>query len=182
MSSGHLCAVDLGCVPRKFRHLLTIAARFPFDHKMTYVQDALDRARAGADETARSAASRMSLVLADSRSVVTETLSTSLQANGPRPAVVYLDPMFPHRKKSALVKKGMQMLQNLLEDNQDGNESDELARMEEECALFDAAMRLATRKVVVKRPVNGASIVKHVASTHAVVSKNGRFDVYSAVL
>lgn len=135
-----------------------------------------------------------------------------------RPDVVYLDPMFPQRKrgkkkKSALVKKGMQMLQALLEEVEDEDEEGEeegkevgergrrrqgLARMprgdgggggggkdcredvaaDEERRLFDLAMSVATRKVVVKRPVHGEAIVQHVKPSHAVVSKNGRFDVY----
>lgn len=116
-----------------------------------------------------------------------------------RPAVVYLDPMFPHRKKSALVKKGMQMLQALLEMEERGHDEEVHggesgsdcgegqgrrqhpgnATEEEERQLFETAMRLATRKVVVKRPVNGAAIVEHVCPSHAVLSKNGRFDVYA---
>lgn len=119
--------------------------------------------------------------------------------NQRRPAVVYLDPMFPHRKKSALVKKGMQMLQALLEmeekeqregsdsdpgdgasenDRLGGDESDK-GRRDEDRRLFETAMRFATRKVVVKRPVHGAAIVEHVNPSHSLVSKNGRFDVYA---
>ena len=37
-----------------------------------------------------------------------------------RPDVVYLDPMFPQRRKQALVKKDMQLLQQLLVDSDDG--------------------------------------------------------------
>lgn len=132
-------------------------------------------------------------------------------AGAPRPDVVYLDPMFPRpreskKRKSALVKKGMQMLQALLEEKDveegrgEGQEGldgilhsdvgDVSDRREvgvgegveevggEERRLFDVAMRVATRKVVVKRPVHGATIVQHVKPSHAVVSKNGRFDVY----
>lgn len=175
----------------------------------------MDRALAGDDETARRAASRMSLTVAESTDFLV-TFGSSLQApqaaamagekegaNGgvsaTRPDVVYLDPMFPQprkskKRKSALVKKGMQMLQALLEEvevkegGEEGQEGldgtlhgagegvEEVGG--EEGRLFDVAMSLAARKVVVKRPVHGAAIVQHVKPSHAVVSKNGRFDVY----
>lgn len=176
----------------------------------------MDRARASDDETARTAVSRMSLTVAESTDFLA-TVGSPLPAAEPpamvggeegtsvgvaRPDVVYLDPMFPQsrnskKRKSALVKKGMQMLQVLLEDVdvEEGKEGEEgldftlhgnggdVRRREarggeEERRLFDVAVSLAARKVVVKRPVHGAAIVQHVKPSHAVVSKNGRFDVY----
>lgn len=191
--------------------------------RMQHPQDGLDRALAGDDETARTAASRMSLSVAESTDFLA-TFGSSLPAtqavaeagekegaNGnvsaARPDVVYLDPMFPQprgsKRKSALVKKGMQMLQALLEEVEaeegrkggqerfddvlhgdvgDPREAGEGEGVEEvggeERRLFDVAMSLAARKVVVKRPVHGEAIVQHVKPSHAVVSKNGRFDVY----
>lgn len=183
----------------------------------------MDRALAGDDETARTAASRMNLTVAESTEFLA-TFRSPISATGtvaavggeegastgaPRPDVVYLDPMFPQprqskKRKSALVKKGMQMLQALLEEadveagRREGHEElngtlrgdggdvgdgrEARSGVEEgggeERRLFDVAMSLATRKVVVKRPVHGAAIVRHVKPSHAVVSKNGRFDVY----
>ena len=149
----------------------------------------MERAKASEDLIASSAASRMNLTVADGIDVATEAAAVAASGGGGGaryrvPAVVYLDPMFPQRKKTALVKKGMRMLQALVEEEckcsagleDEGGES---AREEEERRLFDAAMRLATRKVVVKRPVHGPEIVDHVAPSHSVVSKNGRFDVYA---
>lgn len=148
----------------------------------------------------------MSLTVADStdRAAARAAASTAEEREGGaarRPEVVYLDPMFPRRKKSALVKKGMQMLQGLLEEEGEseargarhdrngdcssgggsGGGGDDGARGGEERKLFDVAMSLATCKVVVKRPVHGDAIVQHVPPSHAVVSKNGRFDVYVVV-
>ena len=40
---------------------------------------------------------------------------TALTDITPRPQVVYLDPMFPHKQKSALVKKEMRVFQSLVE-------------------------------------------------------------------
>lgn len=151
----------------------------------------MERAATSEDHAARAAASRMSLTVADSIDVAAEIAArasgdgTSASVRDRLPAVVYLDPMFPRRKKTALVKKDMRMLQALVEEESEsnsrvpGNGRRKSAKEEEEQKLFDAAMHLATRKVVVKRPVHGPEIVDHVAPSHSVIGKNSRFDVYS---
>jgi 16S rRNA (guanine1516-N2)-methyltransferase len=54
---------------------------------------------------------------------------------------IYLDPMFPpKRKKSALAKKSMKVLRDLLGDDQDKEQ------------LFEAALNAAGKRVVVKSP------------------------------
>lgn len=60
-----------------------------------------------------------------------------------RPDVVLLDPMFPERQKSGLIKKKFQLLQQL-----------ELPCSNEE-ALLDAAIKAGPRKIVIKRPAKG---------------------------
>lgn len=60
-----------------------------------------------------------------------------------RPDVVYLDPMFPARTKSAAVKKKFQLLHRLERPCEDQD------------ALLDAALAARPRKVVVKRPPKG---------------------------
>lgn len=82
-----------------------------------------------------------------------------------RPAVIYLDPMYPHRRKSALVKKEMRMLRALVGDDADAP------------ALLAAALDCATRRVVVKRP-KGAPPLAGPAPAAAVASKNTRYDLY----
>lgn len=57
------------------------------------------------------------------------------------PDCIYLDPMFPpKRKKSALAKKSMMILRDLLGDDQDKEQ------------LFEAALKTAGKRVVVKSP------------------------------
>jgi len=57
------------------------------------------------------------------------------------PDCIYLDPMFPpKRKKSALAKKSMMVLRDLLGDDQDKEQ------------LFEAAINAAGKRVVVKSP------------------------------
>lgn len=88
----------------------------------------------------------------------------SLQA-GQHPEVVYLDPMYPERKKTAQVKKNMQMLQKLLGQDEDTQQ------------LLQTALGCARKRVVVKRP-KGADIVPGPKPTTCIESKKTRYDVY----
>ena len=80
--------------------------------------------------------------------------------------IVYLDPMFPPRTKSAMVKKKMRILQRLLEsqpsrtanDNDDDDMSQEEKEEDEEASLLDCACQIARHKVVVKRPLHAPPI------------------------
>ena len=81
------------------------------------------------------------------------------------PEVVYLDPMFPERSKTASVKKEMRLLQQLLGADLDTRE------------LFEIALRVATRRVVVKRP-RLAPCISDLKPHHVVEGKSGRFDIY----
>lgn len=91
---------------------------------------------------------------------------TALTGLQPRPEVVYLDPMFPHRTKSALVKKEMRVFQALVGADLDAD------------ALLAPARALATRRVVVKRP-DYAPPLAGIAAQAQVVTKNHRFDIYT---
>lgn len=81
------------------------------------------------------------------------------------PEVIYMDPMYPERKKSASVKKNMQLLQQLLGQDTDTNE------------LLETALNTALKRVVVKRP-KGAAPLSNMSPTYEVSSKNTRYDVY----
>lgn len=81
------------------------------------------------------------------------------------PDVVYLDPMYPpKRKKSALARKEMQYLRSLV-----GDDTDSLA-------LFEVALRSARQRVVVKRPVYAEPLGD--TPTMSYQAKLVRFDVY----
>lgn len=80
------------------------------------------------------------------------------------PDVVYLDPMFPARRKSAAVKKKFQLLHRLEAPCDDAD------------ALLDAALAAQPRKVVVKRPIHGEPLGS-VAPTYALSGKAIRYDV-----
>lgn len=81
------------------------------------------------------------------------------------PQVIYLDPMFPHRDKHALVKKEMRLFRPLAGDDDDAP------------ALLAAALALATHRVVVKRPRKAAAIAGEKPG-YVLEGKSSRFDVY----
>lgn len=112
--------------------------------------------RAADDPVLSGVVGRMSLVEGDS----IEILPSLAEA----PDVVYLDPMFPARTKSAAVKKKFQLLH----------------RLESPCAdeapLMDAALAARPRKIVVKRPIK-APVLAGVRPSHSISGKAVRYDV-----
>ncbi|KAB7894864.1 16S rRNA (guanine(1516)-N(2))-methyltransferase RsmJ [Rouxiella sp. S1S-2] len=91
---------------------------------------------------------------------------TALADISPRPQVVYLDPMYPHRQKSALVKKEMRVFQGLVGADEDAD------------GLLEPARRLATKRIVVKRP-DYAPPMADTPAQAAVTTKSHRFDIYT---
>ncbi|QEY70395.1 class I SAM-dependent methyltransferase [Pseudomonas denitrificans (nom. rej.)] len=84
---------------------------------------------------------------------------------GEAPQVIYLDPMFPHREKSALVKKEMRLFRPLVGDDLDAP------------ALLEAALKLASHRVVVKRP-RKAPIIEGGKPSYSLEGKSSRYDIY----
>lgn len=123
--------------------------------------DGLQRARqkaqfAEADPEFCAAIGRLALAdCGDSREILTQIDPAD---------VVYLDPMFPARKKSAQVKKDRWLLQQLHDENAEGHH------------LLEVARRCA-RKVIVKRPVS-AEPLDGVKPSSALTGKTSRFDIY----
>ena len=97
------------------------------------LKDAWERARR--DPETAPIAERMTVIEGDSIRFLPEL--------DPPPDVVLLDPMFPERKKSALVKKKFQLL-HLLERPCDN-----------ERELLDAAIAAKPKRIVIKRPAKG---------------------------
>ncbi len=81
------------------------------------------------------------------------------------PEVVYLDPLYPPRAGSALPRKEMVWLHELVGDSED------------EVALLAVARRVARRHVVVKRPHAAPPISADVVREYR--SKMVRFDVHA---
>lgn len=80
--------------------------------------------------------------------------------------VIYVDPMFPEKNKSALVKKDMQTLQQLVGKDEDANE------------LFELTLRCRTKRVVVKRH-RRAPFINNQKPSYSITGKSTRYDVYS---
>lgn len=83
-----------------------------------------------------------------------------------KPDVIYLDPMYPEKKKSASVKKNMQILQKLLGHDLDTDE------------VLKAALEKAAKRVVVKRPKAADELQVGRKATLCYESKGTRYDVY----
>lgn len=81
------------------------------------------------------------------------------------PDVIYMDPMYPSRDKSALVKKDMRLLHQLAGPDTDSEQ------------LLATARKIALKRVVVKRP-KSAPAVGNQNPTTSIESKNTRYDVY----
>jgi len=94
-----------------------------------------------------------------------EWLQQQTENTANRPEVIYLDPMYPHRSKSALVKKEMRALRALVGADEDAG------------LLLQAARQCALKRVVVKRP-KGAPFVDNSKPSGNVQSKNTRYDIY----
>ena len=80
-----------------------------------------------------------------------------------QPDVILLDPMFPARQKSALVKKKFQLLQRL-----------EMPCADEE-DLMHAAMAAHPHKIIVKRPLKGPYLTGRKPS-YSIKGKSIRYD------
>lgn len=87
----------------------------------------------------------------------------SLQNLVEQPDLVLLDPMFPARHKSALIKKKFQLLQQLE------------CPCTDESALIHAAIAAEPRKVVIKRPLKGSYLAGY-KPDYSLKSKVIRFD------
>lgn len=101
----------------------------------------------------------MTIYCGDSISLLLELVSSR------QPTAVYLDPMFPLRNTSALVKKEMRLLREIVGDDQDAGK------------LLAAALQSKVPRVVVKRFSFTPPIPGYVPG--AVVKEGkSRFDVY----
>lgn len=89
--------------------------------------------------------------------------------DGERPEVIYYDPMFPERENSAQVKKDMFVFQQLIGADQDNEE------------FLRYALKLARRRVVVKRPSYAPPLSGDgITAAYSVDGGQCRFDCYQS--
>ncbi|MDO4642583.1 MAG: class I SAM-dependent methyltransferase [Cardiobacteriaceae bacterium] len=135
---------------------LTLYERNPYLH--TLLATALHQAQNNTKTAI--IANRLQLVHADAACV--------LQPNSVD--AVYLDPMYPERRKNAKVKKHMQALQQLL-----GSEENDGA------TLLSRARLAAKQRVIVKRPQHAAPLAEAPPS-YSIHAPNTRYDIYQTRL
>jgi 16S rRNA (guanine1516-N2)-methyltransferase len=80
--------------------------------------------------------------------------------------VVYLDPMFPERSKSALVKKEMRLIKKVVGPEEDMSN------------LFKNALLCAKKRIVVKRPRLATTVLVSPEPDIVFEGRSTRFDVY----
>jgi 16S rRNA (guanine1516-N2)-methyltransferase len=85
------------------------------------------------------------------------------------PDAIYLDPMYPEKKKSALAQKEMRALRDVVGADLDVD------------ALLLAALACAKKRVVVKRSVHAVEVNAPGVPkpTHSAVGTSTRFDIYA---
>ncbi|MBX9634782.1 MAG: class I SAM-dependent methyltransferase [Magnetospirillum sp.] len=132
---------------------VTLIERSPQVHAL--LLDGLERASAAGAEYAEIVA-RMTLILGDSKALL-----PGLQTD-----VVLVDPMHPPRKNSALVKKEMRVLRQLV-----GADPDALD-------LMQAALACARKRVVLKWPLRADFLPGLPKPSHQIIGKTTRYDVF----
>lgn len=78
---------------------------------------------------------------------------------------VYLDPMYPHRKGSALGKQTLRVIRSLVGDDLDSAD------------LMKAAVDKNVSRIVVKRPKNAPALSAS-PPNHIISGKSSRYDIY----
>lgn len=102
---------------------------------------------------------QLKLVITDAQHYL-EDLQLSQQ-----PEVIYLDPMFPASQNTALAKKAMRILRQIVGDDEDADR------------LLKLALQKAQSRVVVKRPRLAPCIAGKQPSFN-IIGKSNRFDIY----
>ena len=108
------------------------------------------------NEKVSEAASRMQVLYGDSRQHRAEGFD-----------VIYIDPMFPERSKTAAVKKDLATVQALHADNAEANDPE---------GLLTWALDQPVERIVIKRPVKAPGLASAKPS-HCISGKTVRFDV-----
>lgn len=118
------------------------------------LSDALLRAQSHPDLAG--AVERITLVVGDALRIL-PTL--------PAPDAIMLDPMFPDRRKQAMVKGEMQILQRFLGKDEDAMD------------LLQAAIDTGAKRVVLKRPMHDRDDLM-LSPTYSIKGSAVRYDVY----
>lgn len=117
--------------------------------------DGMRRAAQSGDEMAEIMA-RMSLVFGDAKDLLPEL----------NPEIILIDPMHPPRKNSALVKKEMRLIREIVGTDEDAAQ------------LMRIALDCASKRVVLKWPQKADFIAGIGKPSHQILGKSTRYDVF----
>ncbi|MCK5727358.1 MAG: class I SAM-dependent methyltransferase [Thiotrichaceae bacterium] len=97
----------------------------------------------------------------------TENSTDYIEALDPKdyPDVIYIDPMFPERRKKAKVKKDMQFFHSLVGQDHDAEK------------LLQIALQCAKKRIVVKRPRTADSLAQ-LSPAFVFKGQSTRYDIY----
>ncbi len=151
MGSDAFVLASLGCE-------LMLVERNAVIHAL--LNDALKRANLSSDQQLQEILARISLINKDALDVLAGLDHNDL------PDVIYFDPMFPEKTKSAQVKKEMQFFHDIVGSDTDSE------------ALFLKALSKAKKRIVVKRPRLAETITKQLKPDFVISGKSTRYDVY----
>ncbi len=125
------------------------------DQMHDLLADGMARARLAGGEVAEVIA-RMILLHGDAKDLIPDLL----------PEVVLVDPMHPPRKNSALVKKEMRIIREIVGTDQDSTE------------LMQVALDCTSKRVVLKWPQKADPMTGIRAPSHQISGKSTRYDVF----
>lgn len=138
--------------------LASLGCRVQMIERNGQVASALQHAltRAALDHSISEIAERISLHIGDAKDFLQEMADI--------PDVIYIDPMFPERTKSALVKKEMRLFKEIVGADDDAEE------------LLQCAIGKAKHRIVVKRPRH-AGFLGDIQPSFSLEGKANRFDI-----
>ena len=108
------------------------------------------------NETYKDITQRMTLLHGDAKELI-PTLNAE---------VILIDPMHPPRQKSALVKKEMRLIRDIVGTDPDATE------------LMQIALKHATARVILKWPLRAAPMQGIIPPSHQITGKSTRYDVF----
>ncbi len=123
------------------------------DQMHALLADALAR---GAETDIGDIIARMTLLHGDARDLLPDLM----------PQVVLVDPMHPPRNKSALVKKEMRQVREIVGVDADAG------------ALMQVAIESAQKRVVLKWPLRADALASLPKPSHQILGKSTRYDVF----
>lgn len=136
---------------------VTLLERNPVIYSL--LKNALERVKASDDDDVKGICSRMMLLNQQADQYLLRQQAIDYAD------VIYLDPMFPTRKKSAKVKKEMAYFHDIVGEDQDSD------------AILRLALKRAKKRIVVKRP-RLAETLAGLTAQFSITGKSTRYDVY----